>query len=238
MDDWPRRCVQRTSVRGFYLGMGLVVAAIVGYGFSHTIADNLLHPAIARPWILYVHAAVFTSWLAFFVIQTSLVQLRSVRWHRTLGWAGLGLGAAVPVVGIWTAIAMLRFDADTLGDPNVASLLVIPFFDMICFTPTFIAAALMRKAPETHRRLMLIATCVLTAAAWGRMPWMPPYLFYAGVDALILLGVVRDLVVDHRVHRVYLYVLPPLAVGQVITTYLAFHDVPAWLRIAHAILGH
>jgi len=37
-------------------------------------------------------------------------------------------------------------------------------------------------------------------------------LFYAALDCLILLGVVRDWVVDKRVHKVYLYALPSLIV--------------------------
>jgi hypothetical protein len=54
-----------------------------------------------------------------------------------------------------------------------------------------------RDRPEFHRRLMLIATCELTAAAFVRFPqvfhsW--PW-FYAGVDLLVFLGVLRDLIV-------------------------------------------
>ena len=64
---------------------------------------------------------------------------------------------------------------------------------------------------------------------------LPSYLFYAGVDALILLGVARDLVVDRRVHP---YCRSSRAgVGQAIATYTSVHEVPSWLRLAHAILG-
>jgi hypothetical protein len=42
---------------------------------------------------------------------------------------------------------------------------------------------------------MLVATCALTAAGFGRFPEsiLPAYLFHAGVDLLILLGVARQL---------------------------------------------
>jgi hypothetical protein len=85
---------------------------------------------------------------------------------------------------------------------------------------------------------MLIATCVLTAAAWGRMPnqtfafvW-----FYSGVDGLILLGVVRDLFVMKKVHRVYWYALPALIVAQVFVMRTLLSQAPWWTRIANAIL--
>ncbi len=86
---------------------------------------------------------------------------------------------------------------------------------------------------------MLVATCALTAAGFGRFPEriLPGYLFYVGVDLLILLGVARDLIVNRTVHRVYLFVLPLFILGQTIVTYIAYHNVPFWLRIAHAILG-
>jgi hypothetical protein len=44
----------------------------------------------------------------------------------------------------------------------------------------------------------------------------------------------RDLIVDRRVHRVYLYALPALAVGQTVVLYTA--DWPFWIRIGEAIL--
>jgi hypothetical protein len=85
----------------------------------------------------------------------------------------------------------------------------------------------------------LIATCALTAAAFGRFPerLLPSQFFYSGVDILILVGVVRDLIVTGRVHRLYLYVLPAFIVGQTVVTYTVFYQLPYWQKIAHAILG-
>jgi hypothetical protein len=95
-----------------------------------------------------------------------------------------------------------------------------------------------RRKPELHRRLMLIATCVLTSAAWGRMPnvTFATVWFYSGVDALILLGVLRDLFVMKRVNRVYWYALPILVVAQVFVMRTLLSLAPWWVRIANAIL--
>ena len=78
-----------------------------------------------------------------------------------------------------------------------------------------------------------------TAAGFGRFPEriLPGYFFYAGVDLLILLGVAHDLIVNRTVHSVYLRVLPLFILGQTIVTYLAYRNVPFWLRVAHAMLG-
>lgn len=232
------------TVRGglgeyFYLFMSLLIVVVVVYGFSFTIDKNLIHPAIPRPWILYVHATVFSSWLVFFVLQSTLVRSRKVQWHRRLGWFGVALGTLIPIVGVSTAVVMGRFNTVSLHATDAESSLVVPLFDMVCFTSTFPLSVYLRKKPELHRRLMLVATCALTAAGFGRFPEriLPAYLFYAGVDLLVLLGVARDLIVHRAVHRVYLFVLPPFIFGQTIVTYIAYHNVPFWMRIAHALLG-
>ena len=219
----------------FYFLMSLLIIAAIVYGFSFTIEKNLIHPAVPRPWILYVHATIFTAWLALFLLQTILVRSRRVTWHRRVGGLGVVLGSLIPIVGVSTAIVMGRFDMGVLHLPDVENFLIVPLFDMVCFTSTFPLAVYWRKQPELHRRLMLVASCALTAAGFGRFVH-PDYLFYGGVDLLILLGVVRDLILDRRIHRIYLIVLPLFLVGQVTTTYVAWHGVPFWVRIAHRLL--
>ena len=84
-----------------------------------------------------------------------------------------------------------------------------------------------------------MATCALTSAAFGRFPnqFPPPADFYTGVDALIILGVVRDLIVNRRVHKVYLYALPILFACQSAVIYVVNHQPALWMRISRAILG-
>ena len=223
----------------FYSFMSLLIIVVVVYGFSFTVGKNLINPAVPRPLVLYVHAAVFTGWLVFFALQSALVQVRKVQWHRRIGWFGAGMGIAMIVLGVVTAITMARFNALQLHRSHTDYALMIPLFDMLCFTATLGLAIYWRKKPEFHRRLMLIATCALTAAAFGRFParLLPHQFFYSGVDVLILVGVVRDLIVTGRVHRVYLYVLPAFIVGQSIVSYTVFHHLPYWQKIAHTMLG-
>ena len=99
---------------------------------------------------------------------------------------------------------MARFDTNQLHRPNRDAFLIVPLLDILAFAIFLGLAILWRKNPERHRRLTLIASCVLTGAAFGRMPLMhAPLSFYGGIDGLILLGVSRDLFVSRRVHTVY-----------------------------------
>jgi len=224
--------------RYFYFLMTLAIVAVVAFGFSFTIGKNLIHPAVPRPAVLYVHAAVFSAWLVFFVAQSALVRAHKVAWHRRAGWFGAVLGALIPVVGTVTAVTMARFNRDHLRAGHVEADLLIPLFDMLAFSSAFGLAIYWRKRPEFHRRLVLIATCALTAAAFGRFPayLLNPAFFYAGVDLLIALGAARDWLVERKVHPVYLWTLPAFAAGQAAVMYTSLHDLPYWLRIAHAIL--
>ena len=228
----------RARARSFYLFMALLIPAIVVFGFSFTIDRNLIHPAIPRPPILYVHAAVFSGWLVFFLLQSILVRSRRVSWHRRIGWFGAGLGAVIPILGTATAIAMAHFNARQLHQSHVEMDLMIPLWDMVAFTAAFGLAILWRRRPEFHRRLVLVATCVLTAAAFGRFPpsLLNPVFFYAGVDLLVALGALRDWIADRRIHPVYLVALPLLIAGQTIVMYTNTHDLAYWLTIAHAML--
>jgi hypothetical protein len=202
--------------RRFYFLMAVLVAGIVSYGFSRTIDEGLIHPNFVVPMILYAHVALFVGWILLLLVQTGLVQTRRVKLHRAIGLGSIAFGTVLPVVGVWVSIAMARIEARQ-GDPQAGPFLIIPFADMVFFAILFGLAVRYRRTIEAHRRLMLMAALTLTAAAFGRFPtFIVPHggWYYLAVDAMILLGVARDLLVQGRVHRVYLIGLPLMMAGQ------------------------
>jgi hypothetical protein len=223
----------------FYFSMSLLIAAVVVYGFSHTIGDNLFHPAAPRPLLLSIHGACFSAWVLFFIFQSVLVRTRNVRVHKLTGWFGAALAALMVPLGVTTAVVMGRFDVHVLHQQDEVSFFLVPLFDMVCFSATVIPAILLHRRPELHRRFILVATCILTSAAFGRFPtnFFPPAYFYSGVDALILLGALRDLVVMRRVHKIYLYTLPLLFAAQSAVVWIVNHNWAPWVHISKAILG-
>ena len=224
----------------FFFLAAWIIAAVVASGFAQTLSENLLHAAIPRPRILWLHAAVFFGWIGVFLTQNTLVRAGRVRWHRSLGAAGLLFGATMLPIGIATSLAMGEFNiSHALRDPAFArAFLAIPFNDMIFFTGTLAAAAWWRKRPDAHRRLMFIATCLLTAAAFARLPFTILALrWYAGVDLLLLLGLVYDLVRHGRVHRAYVFALPPILGGQVLAMWLFLARPHWWLAFGRHLIG-
>jgi hypothetical protein len=228
-DDW------------FFFYAAWIIAAVVVYGFAQTVSQRLLHASVPRPLILWLHAGVFVGWLCIFILQTTFVRIRRVRWHRTLGVAGLLLGAAMVVLGVTTTLVMGHFDiVHGLRDPDSARAhLAIPLNDMIFFASAVAAAAWWRKRPEVHRRLIFIASCLLTAAAFPRFPFSAVRALpgYAGVDLLLLVGIAYDFARHGRIHRVYALALPPIIVGQSLALWLVLKRPAGWLQIGQHLIG-
>jgi hypothetical protein len=223
----------------FHFVMALLMAGVVAYGFSRTIGDNLIHPTIPRPRLLYVHAALFSAWIAIYVLQTGLVATGNVRLHRRLGLVWLWVGAAMPVIGVATAIVMRRFDIIQLHE--TLPILAVPLWDILAFTACFALAALLRKRPEFHRRLMFLAICNIMDAAFARFPlpaaWFEAGWFYYALDGLVLIAIGRDLIVQRRVHLVFAVALPLMVAGQIVTWTLWHHAPAVWLAFCRALVG-
>ncbi len=225
------------SSRYFYLCMSLVMATLVVCGFSRTIDTNLLHANPPRPLLLWMHGTAFSTWVVFYIVQSVLVRVRRVSLHRFLGWFGAGLATLMVALGFTIAVVMARFDTVVLHERGAEAFLSIGFCDMVVFGSCMAMAIYWRKRPEYHRRLTFMASCELMAAAFARFDFCFDHnLFYPGLDLLIVLGIVRDWLVDGRVHKVYLYALPPLIAVQSLAMYAWRVNPGRWQEITHAIL--
>jgi len=223
-------------LRHFYVAMALGIACIVVVAFGRQIVGYAIHPPPPRPWILYLHVTLSSLWVLLFVGQATLINVRRIAWHRFVGWFGLALGSLLPIVGILTALTMARFHI-AQGGPDRSASLIVPIFEMLAFAATFGLAFYWRRRPEYHRRLMLMATCVLAFAAFPALPaWIKPMNAWYSAIALILLGAARDWIAMRRVHPVYLYGLPALIAGQLTAIWIYRNSVPAWVAIVHALM--
>lgn len=224
--------------RYFYLCMSLALAALVLGGFSRTAGTNLFHANPPRPALLWIHGAAFSTWIVFFILQSALVRVREVSVHRFLGWLGAGLAALMVVLGLRIAVVMARFNTVVLHHRGEDTFLAVPFCDMMLFACWIAMAIYWRRKPDYHRRFVFVATSGLMDAPIGRFDfWFSQSLFYPCVDVLIVLGMVRDWVVDGRVHKVYLCALPLLIIAQNLAMYMWRVDPAWWQGITHTILG-
>jgi len=225
--------------RYFYFSMSLLIAAIVVWGFGHTIDQSLFRPAVPRPRILWFHGAAFSAWILFFIFQSALVRTRNVKLHRLMGWFGAGLGTLMVPLGLTTATVMVHFETYTLHETGRYAFFIVPCYDMLAFATCFVLAIVWRKKPELHRRLIFLASCALLVAAFARFnPFIRTHgLAYLGVDGLVALGLLRDRLVNHRIHKVYRVAVPAFLAAQSVVIFVAQTGPAWWIRFARAVVG-
>jgi hypothetical protein len=222
----------------FYFCMALLMAGFSVWGFSYTVDARLIHAKPPRPLLLWFHGAAFTGWIVLFLVQSALVRVHKVRVHRTLGWFGAALATFMVVSGFIVSVIMVRFEMTVLNLKNVAPFLAILWCDLIIFGGCMALAIYFRRRPEYHRRLVFLATCQLTQAAFVRFHHIGYHnLFYPALDLLIVAGILRDLILDGRVNRVYLYGFPSMLALQAVATYLERINPGWWQGVTQAILG-
>ena len=155
------------SPHALYLALAVAAMAAVFSGFAPSF---YLRPWRSEPPLrpaLIVHGILFTSWVALFLVQTTLAASGRVRLHRRLGAATAAL--SVLMVGSATALAFSAAGRRVLpGDP-IAFLLVV-LVDLVAFAAFVGAAVHYRGRRETHERLMLLALTSLLPPAISRWP--------------------------------------------------------------------
>jgi hypothetical protein len=223
--------------RLFYTGMALACAAIVAIGFAPTFyARGADLPPL--PAVLVVHGLTFTAWIALFIAQTALVAADRRAWHRALGAFGAALAVLVVVTGAAASLDSLRRGAAPIPGMDPRPFFAIPVHDVVAFAVLVTAALALRKDLQMHKRLMVVTTISLLAAAIARFPiaammkFGPP-LFYGLQDLLIVACMLYDRVFHGRVHRAYWWGLGFMLLSQVL--FLAIAGTPAWLAFADAL---
>jgi hypothetical protein len=230
------RPVARKADRLFFTGMALASALTMFLGFL----PSYFHRSAELPPLtpLYqLHGAVFTAWVALLVVQTALVAGRRTDIHRTVGVAGAVLAAVVFVVGVAVSFETLRRNGGPPGgDPR--KFFAIPMGDIIVFGALVGAAILLRARPETHKRLMLLATISLLTAAVGRGLRQvgvggAPNLFY-GTDVFVLALVLYDFASRGRLHPATLWGGAAVVAFKPLLFYVV-SGTPAWHALADAL---
>jgi hypothetical protein len=192
--------------RIFYTGMSIVIAIIVFAGFSRTW---FLRPYFSQVQplipVLILHGVIFSSWIALFVAQTTLVAAKRVGTHMRLGIAGGVLACAMIIIGTITAIIRAK-GPSPIPDVNPLSFLTVPLGDLLVFGILIGLAFYYRRKADIHKRLMLLATIGILPAAVARLPFAfiehgGPLAFFGLSDLFIIPCLIYDIISRGRPHR-------------------------------------
>jgi hypothetical protein len=155
--------------------------------------------------LLHLHGLVFSSWIALFITQTSLVAAKRTRTHMRLGIAGGVIAILMIIIGSVTAIVRAKGPSPIPG-VNPLSFLTIPLGDMLVFGILVGAAFYFRRKVDVHKRLMLLATIGILPAAVARLPFdfiqqYGPLAFFGLSDLFIIPCLIFDIITRGRPHR-------------------------------------
>jgi len=243
--------------RTFYLAMLIAIWAAILSGFIYNNVEKLASGNLHYPTIVHIHAVVFVGWLALFTTQVLSIRTRNVRWHRSFGRFVAAYAVLVVLMGIATGIhtEQLKFGTPAADTRFLSTM----FGDMFNFGSLMAAGYLWRSDAAAHKRLMLMATVVLTDAGLGRgiIPMIEgwyggeaywqirgfahgawPYIRFQLLPAFALQGAigVYDYCTRGRVLPVYLSALGAIAIIDLIAGWLYFQ--PFWANIALRLIGH
>lgn len=225
-----------------FLWAGLFGIAVAVAGFAKTFFYPLLIGTFTAHPLVYVHGAFLFGWVAFFLTQARFVHVKKLRLHKGMGWVGgsLAVGVVLSTLAIATLASRRTAAAGKLIQAH--SDLFVIMVEMTMFSALIGSALLLRKRPETHKRLMLLALIGSLGPAWFRFRhYFPevsnPIFFYSVLlaDSLILIAAVSDLARTGKVHWVY-----PIVGGAMVIVHLVEvfgFGWPGFQGIANALAG-
>jgi hypothetical protein len=198
--------------RVFYTGMGVVLGLTVFVAFSPTyylkfFSGGPTTTVTGAPFtaLVHLHGALFTTWACLFIAQTALIATRRVAVHRRVGIVGAVIAAAMVL-----SAARLAINTAARGEPvdAVPFVLLISLWDLTLFSVFVVAALLLRRDREAHKRLMLlayigVAKFALTGRLIGPASGLP--MFFGVSLLLVAVPAAYDLLSRRQIHPVYLW---------------------------------
>ena len=231
----------------FFFYMALSCAAVAFLGFAPTYWRPIASGTLKVNPIVHVHATVFFSWVLFFSWQTWLAASGRVARHRAVGLVGIVFATAMTIFGTQAAVNAMKIAASMgLRDQGIA-FAIVPLSGIVFFAVVFALAIRAVRQPETHKRLMLLATISLLDAAVAR--WFLTFLAPPGPPGpppvpitiapafvaylLIAVAVVHDWRTRGRPHRVYVVggaaLLALKVLNWPVSETAAWHSLAGWM---------
>ena len=207
----------------FYSGMAALLAVVMFAGFAPSyylhgdapldVGTYLDLPAQPIRALFLLHGAVFSAWFVLQLAQSLLVAGRRLALHKWLGQAALVLAPLMVIVGMLVVFYTTRhvFHGETQPTARSAA---FPLALLTWFSGFVIAGLSLRKRPQAHKRLMLLASIAIIAPAVGRIEmlpypdWLPTWWNWAIPFAAPL--IVWDLATTRRLHPATLIGVPAL----------------------------
>jgi hypothetical protein len=210
------------AARGsFFFWLSVLLLSFLLIGFAPTLYFRAFTDPAPIPAYLHAHGVVLTSWYVWLVVQTSMVRADRTTTHRRLGVIGAAVVIAGPMAtfGVVGRVHAAGLDWDTdmsvipaLGIEGVPMVNFVSqvvwanFASIVVFAGLLAAGILLRRTPQAHKRLIVLASIAIVGPALARISRWP---VLGGEDGpfvpLVLVGlllavIAHDLLVERRLH--------------------------------------
>ena len=149
--------------RYVYVYAAIAAAAIAVTGFARTYYLKGLFASQPLPVLLHVHGAIMTLWCILFVTQTCLVAAHRVDLHQRLGVFGVALAILIVGIGTYATLVATASEVHRHVIGRFHFLLGFNLVNLLLFAALVGTGVTLRRRPEFHKRLMLLATVSLLA---------------------------------------------------------------------------
>lgn len=166
----------------------MTVLIVAGFSFQLGMGRS----TFASPVRVHVHAVLFMGWMAIYLLQNVLVATGRIGLHRRLGWVAAAWLVPMVISGFLVTAMMVRGGTVPFFFQPLQFLIFDPV-TVLAFAGLTIAAVLLRRRTEWHRRLHFCGTSMLLAPAFGRllpMPLLQPWAWEASFAASMLFPIV------------------------------------------------
>ena len=233
------QAIRRPARNRFYFYALLCAATVLFAGFARTYFLKGFFPTPSLYPLLHAHGFFMTAWFLLFGAQTWLVEAHRTDLHRRLGVVGAILLILILVFG--AVVVTINAREGRVPDAAAAPVIVFLSYANIAMFGAFVATALLlRRRPETHKRLMLLATLNLLSAAVSRIPL--DFIQSGGVmavfgllDLFVVLCVAYDMWRHRRLHPAFAWGALVTFVWPVLS--IAVGGTTAWGRVVAPLIG-
>lgn len=154
----------------FFLRAAILMAAVIVAGFSFQLAMG--RSTFASPVRVHAHAVLFMGWVTIYLLQNILVVTGRIDLHRKLGWVAAVWLVPMVISGLLVTAVMVRNGTVPFFFRPLQFLIFDPVA-VLTFGGLTIAAILLRRKTEWHRRLHFCGMSMLLAPGFGRLLPMP-----------------------------------------------------------------
>lgn len=225
------------SDRNFFLLMLTLIWAAIASGFGYDMVKLSMRGKLHFSMIVHIHAILFTAWLVLYTFQILLVRTKKMGLHKKLGLVSLGLIPLMVLFGVLTAFFVAKRD---YGTPNSdLHFICVQFSNLLMFSSLAGVGIYFRKNYAAHKRLMLLATLVLTEPGFSRLIYQDGGFWLVEVlpQLILILAIgAYDLVTRKRLNKAYVWGVLFFVLITTIEMVLYYSDT--WFTLMKQVIGN